>query len=542
MNVFFSINLWRKTRLKTLLMQSAIALFAFGLVQCTSGKSNTPLPTKELKELRKAISHSPQLHKVKEYKLDSLKECADRIPTYELENRCRAYLKIGEEYHAYNADSALSYFHKAQNLAQNISNKELLLRSKISTIDGLSVSGIFTDACNLLEQLEKEEMSKELRVRLWLSARQLYAYMYSYLGQQSNYSAPYRNKYMEYDDSLLNNLPHDNIDYRFLHAERLVEMEHYKEAKEDLQKLLNEMPLASNIYGKAAYQMADVYKKQGDEHHFAIYLTKAAISDVTGCVSEGWALPMLAGWLYENGDLDDAYTYINHSLTDAMTSNARMRTTTIAGMVPNIHNAYQKELSTSNSELRIYIGLVTFLLIVSAFLLATVMKQMRRSHEAQKKLADTSRLQESYLGNFVALCSSYSAKLDSWQKTVTRKISAGQSEELLKMIKSGKITEETEDFHTIIDKAFLELYPDFVEKVNELLREEEQIKLKKPGVLPAELRIYSLIRLGVDESTRIASILQYSANTVYTYRNKMRNKAINRNTFEEDIMKIGYDF
>ena len=128
-------------------------------------------------------------------------------------------------------------------------------------------------------------------------------------------------------------------------------------------------------------------------------------------------------------------------------------------------------------------------------------------------------------------------------KLVSRKIAAGQTDELLKLIKSGKFTEEqNDDFYKIFDNAFLDLYPDFVDEINKLLREEEQMAVKKGAGLPTELRIYAFVRLGVEESTRISQILHYSVSTIYTYRNRMRNKAINRDTFDEDVMRIGREF
>ena len=126
-------------------------------------------------------------------------------------------------------------------------------------------------------------------------------------------------------------------------------------------------------------------------------------------------------------------------------------------------------------------------------------------------------------------------------KLVDRKISSGQASELLKTIKSGKIGEgENEDFYKEIDSVVLTLYPDFVEKVNELLEPAERVRLKG-GQLTPELRIYAFVRLGVSESTRIAKILNYSVNTVYAYRNRMRNRAIDREHFEENVLKIGID-
>ena len=120
-----------------------------------------------------------------------------------------------------------------------------------------------------------------------------------------------------------------------------------------------------------------------------------------------------------------------------------------------------------------------------------------------------------------------------------RKISSGQASELLKVVKSGKFgEEENEDFYKEIDSVVLTLYPDFVEKINELLQPTERVRISG-NLLTPELRIYAFVRLGVSESTRIAKILNYSVNTVYAYRNRMRNRAIDREHFEENVLKIG---
>ncbi len=88
----------------------------------------------------------------------------------------------------------------------------------------------------------------------------------------------------------------------------------------------------------------------------------------------------------------------------------------------------------------------------------------------------------------------------------------------------------TEDFKLFISKfdtIFLSIFPDFVESFNALLKEDERIQEKKEGeLLTPELRIYALIRLGINDNSKIANFLHYSLQTVYNYRLKMRNKAI----------------
>ena len=223
-----------------------------------------------------------------------------------------------------------------------------------------------------------------------------------------------------------------------------------------------------------------------------------------------------------------------------MRGNVRMRTVSIARLLPMIDEAYREKINASRDELMVYFLLVTFLLIVSAALLVVLFRMNKRSSEKTRKLARTSELQESYIGHFIGLCSTYANRLQSLQKLVGRKLASGQADELQKMIKSGKFGEDqNEEFYKIFDSAFLDIYPDFIENVNELLRPEEALELKKERELSAELRIYAFVRLGVDESTRIAQMLNYSVSTVYAYRNRMRNRAIDRENFDRDVMNIG---
>ena len=146
---------------------------------------------------------------------------------------------------------------------------------------------------------------------------------------------------------------------------------------------------------------------------------------------------------------------------------------------------------------------------------------------------------EVYISQFLSLCSIYMDKLNQFSNIVNRKISAGKIDDLYKITKSGKLIEEqSKEFYEVFDNAFLNIYPTFIENVNELLQPDQQITLKDEEKLNTELRILALMRLGIDDSSRIAQMLNYSINTIYTYRNKLKNKAVDRDNFEKNIMKI----
>ena len=157
----------------------------------------------------------------------------------------------------------------------------------------------------------------------------------------------------------------------------------------------------------------------------------------------------------------------------------------------------------------------------------------------QDKLQKANKTKEVYISQFLSLCSIYMDKLNQFCKIANRKISAGKVEDLYKLTKSGKFVEEqSREFYEVFDNAFLHLYPNFPNQVNALLLPCEQIQLKEGELLNTDLRILAFMRLGIEDSSRIAQVLNYSINTIYAYRNRIKAKAINKETFEADIMKI----
>ena len=156
----------------------------------------------------------------------------------------------------------------------------------------------------------------------------------------------------------------------------------------------------------------------------------------------------------------------------------------------------------------------------------------------QDKLQKANKTKEVYISQFLSLCSIYMDKLNQFCKIANRKISAGKVEDLYKLTKSGKFVEEqSREFYEVFDNAFLHLYPNFPNQVNALLLPCEQIQLKEGELLNTDLRILAFMRLGIEDSSRIAQVLNYSINTIYAYRNRIKAKAINKETFEADIMK-----
>lgn len=172
-------------------------------------------------------------------------------------------------------------------------------------------------------------------------------------------------------------------------------------------------------------------------------------------------------------------------------------------------------------------------------LLYLFIKARRRLAHVKSELTRIDSSKDRYIRELISLCGVYLAALDNFNKLAGRKIKVGQVNDLLDMIESGKIIrEQLQKFYEVFDETFLLVYPCFIERVNALLYEDRQLTLSDGGYLSTELRILAFMRLGVNDSTQIAKFLGLSLNTVYTYRNKVKSRALNRDTFDEDVMNI----
>ena len=161
--------------------------------------------------------------------------------------------------------------------------------------------------------------------------------------------------------------------------------------------------------------------------------------------------------------------------------------------------------------------------------------------ETNHKLYESNQVKEAYIGRFIGICSLYINKMDDLRRQINRMMFNRQYEEVMQFTKSGDIkNKEIDELYTNFDAVFMTLFPNFVNDFNSLLKPEDRIHLTNPNKLTTPIRVFALIRLGIDDSTKIAEFLHYSVNTIYNYRAKIKNSAIgNRNLFEKQIKELG---
>lgn len=318
---------------------------------------------------------------------------------------------------------------------------------------------------------------------------------------------------------------------------------------------MDDLSLYTRLYATIAYALSLTCSHLGQEEEAERYLILAAISDQVCPLKENLALQELALYLYKthHRNAGQANRYLNYSLEDALFYNNRLRLLEAARKFPDIVTTYQKQSEKQSQHLRVAVAGISLLAVGLILSLLFIYRQMRQLRDNRRYLTDTNatlqtlnqqlvrtnRIREDYVSLFLDLCAAYIDKLRKYQDMVKRKVKAKQADDLLKTAFSAKLTEgDAKEFFVNFDTAFLTIYPHFIEEFNALLREGEAILPKKGEILNTELRIFALIRLGVKDSSKIATLLFYSPQTIYNYRSTVKNKARERDNFEQQVEEL----
>jgi hypothetical protein len=459
--------------------------------------------------------------------------------------------------------------------AKKLKNKEYIYDTELNLVFLYWLTGKFFESLNTVKSLDRSQfdnMPDELLVKYYEAYKRIYYYYAE--SQGDKYDFYYRSSNL-YRDSLLTVLSADSLYYKVLSAEKLTDEYKTREAKAILLNVLKDSKSEDHEKAILANVLANIYREEEDVEMQKKYYAISAICDIKNAVKENTSMQTLALILYEEGDIDNAYTCIQSSMEDAVFCNARFRTYEITKIFPIIDGAYQEKAAKQKKELKLYLLAVSILSLFLVMAIVYVYRQIKRITkirreiyrtneklsdlnkdlkesnmklhqlnneltEVNRKLSETNLVKETYLGKFIDLCSNYIEKLDNYRRGLNKIASAGKTEELFKALKSSKfIDDELSGFYTNFDETFLRIYPSFIEDFNVLFPEEEKQVVKQGELLNTELRIYALIRLGIHDSSKIAIFLRYSITTVYTYRSKLKNKSLFKESLEEQIMKIG---
>lgn len=446
------------------------------------------------------------------------------------------YIAAAHAYAGFNNDSALAYLKRAEDRASGAALQET--RFHLAAL--LPLAGLFDSAENKLARVDTTLLDRRQMLEYYDHARQMYSYFAAFFQRYPELNSRYSRKAAEIQQRMLHMLPLDSDDYIFNAGELSFVNGEYDRAGVMLRGLLGRKNLNDKLRARAAHHLASIAEMEGDETARTFYLAESALSDLRSATREMASLQDLGALLYSQGDINRAYTYLSLALASAVECGADVRMLESARSLPYIEAAYAER--AANSKRRSVYAMIAMAALLVGLLITmlTLRREMHRMQRMQQRLSHANRVKEVYISQFLTLCSVYMDKLKQFSKLVTRKIGAGQVDDLYRMAKNGKFVEdESREFYEVFDNAFLHIYPDFVARVNALLLPDKQIELKDGGAgLNTDLRILAFMRLGIEDSSSIARVLNYSLNTIYAYRNRLKARAISRDTFEQDIMQI----
>lgn len=481
-----------------------------------------------------------------------------------------AYYKLYEEYKTYKSDSSIYYIHQAIDLAKRNNMKSDITKLRSLLALQYSTSGAFTEALHVLQSIDKKTLNNSNKKDYYIAFYHVYGELgFTNINIDTELSQEFYSKQDCYRDTLFSILSPNSEDYLMRKEVLLTNQNKLKEALKINDIRLSKCKKGSHEYGIVAYHRYLIYRSQKDEDMVKYWLLQSAICDVKCAINDQASLWILAEILSKEKDVERSYKYINFSWNANKRFCTRIRSWQISPVLGTIDHNYQAELKKANHRLIFAIICVSLLVIALALLTFYVNKQKSYLSNARNelkktntqleelnnklsstngmlkasndKLNESNGVKEEYIGQFLGACSHYIDKLDKMRLNVNKMVKNKQYNELYSMTKSSEVKEqELEELYANFDKVFLNLFPNFVEDLNGLLKEECQIHLSSPNKLSAIVRVFALIRLGIDDSTKIAEFLHYAVNTIYNYRAKLRNGALNdRNEFEKKVRELG---
>lgn len=517
-----------------------------------------------LLKLDQAIKERPIYMEQKELKLVELKRQLHRqIPD---EERFAILGTLLDEYRSFNTDSALHMAEEREQIAIRLGNREYIDNARMNKADVLGMTGMYKEVMDLMRNIHIDRLPVDIHPYYYHIYRTVYGLMADYA-----VTAYEKKLYTELTDKYRDSLLLVNKDNLLIHT--LIQSDQYNVRNEydKAIRLLTDYLALQKDYEHdvaiCAYTLSESYRLKGDKEKEKEYLIVSAMADMKTAVREYISLRKLAVLLYQEGDIERAYSYVKICMEDAAACNARLRKLEILEIFPIINDAYQQKTEKQQEQMKwalVSISLLSLFLLLAIFY---VYKQMKKVAAARREVIDTNTLlqelngelhdsnsqlkemnhtlseanyiKEEYIGRYMDQCSTYLDKMDLYRRSLNKIAAAGRVEELYKAIKSSQfLEEELKDFYANFDMTFLQLFPNFVEEFNALL--VEPMQPKQGELLNTELRIFALIRLGITDSTKIAQFLRYSVTTIYNYRTRVRNKALGeRDEFEAKVMKIG---
>ncbi|WP_374950717.1 DUF6377 domain-containing protein [Mucilaginibacter sp.] len=521
-----------------------LLLFAFFFLLSGSVFAATPSDSL-LTVLRKEISKENSYDKLKEQQIASLRQQLNSKGSVDLIKRYDVTLGLFEAFKDYRFDSTFHYAQQLIRLSKLLHDNRKVAENRLRLGTTLITSGMFKETFDCLREVDPNVLDRQLKKSYYV----LYSWAWSDLSKYNAdrfYAPEDLEKKFRYLDSAIMLADNGSFEQLILKAQQKPGAGPHPERYylKLMQQKLSKHEEAMVVTGLSRY-------RTGEEK--IRLLAIAAINDVQTSTYRAQAMMDLGNTLAEQGRVADAYFFLQQAMEQANKFGARLQRYQIARMIPVV--AAKRDLMAKQERERFVIFLASILVVtvIIGLIGFIVFVQLRKVRAGQlvirdknqllalqnKQLWEAGKIKEEYIGFFFGELSRNIVKLDKLKNNLHRKVKSGSTDDVLRQLENVDIQAERRQLFHTFDGIFLKLFPDFVEVINSMLPAEDQLKPKQPGTLTTQLRIFALMRLGVSNNETIAAILEYTVSTVYTYRFRLKSKAlVPPEDFEQRIMGI----
>ena len=517
------------------------------LPACRDGRDRTPEWEKALRELDRSLAQEAGLSQKHVADLADLK--IQFKHTTVPRARYRFCDRIFDGYLKYDVDSALRYAHLKEDIAAGTDDAELRLDAALDLAQRYLISGMYHTALETVNAADTASVrSPALQATYYQTLNSIYHGM-ALAAKDPEMATRFRTQELLYQQRSRAALTEDMLDYYTVNAGIEIENGHPERARQLMEERLADERLSLQDRAIVHYWIAKTYREEGDQENELKHYAISANCDQLAPVKASRSLIRLSRILYERGDLDRAYTYIVRAYEDATRSDARTALDEINQSQPGIIASYEKLEQRRQRQLKAFLAVTILILTALGFALLRLYRSHKRIGRMQRqilenveRLKESNQIKDTYLGRYLSMFSEHIDALERYRSSLRVTAKSKDLDDILRVLKSDAyIDTERKTLYDEFDATFLGVFPDFVNQLNGLLREEARIGQDLPeGKLSNELRIFALIRLGVTESAQIARFLKKSPSTVYNYRVKLRNAAAcGRDEFEKRLMEIG---
>ena len=545
-------------------------MFALATTLLADGKHSTADYCKQVDD---AIVHSADYVAAHEKKIAEAKHALDFETS--TKGKYQINYKLYELYKSFVSDSAIYYLSRCITLADGIGDASGAVKCRSLMAIRCSNIGMYDEALNILDSIQVVGIDSLSLGTYYEAYNNVYSEL-AYYTHLAHMKQVYQTKADHYKKLMLQTLP---VTYEtcFLRREQQAQGEgSLDEAMRINDQWLKTVEPGSHPYAMVALYRYIEYKLQGNKDQMMYWLVESVLADIRNAAMDQGSMWELANELMLMGDIDKASEYISFTSDCANRYGSRQRNWQIAPLLTHIAKTYKSDSEKTTTQLRLTLVAISVLLLLLLGVLLFLHRRNRQLDAARmelklkndelhtanlqlaeqteelstlnsqlstlnSQLSESNRVKEEYIGRFMSLCSQYIDKLDNYRKMVNKKMKNKELEDLFRMSKSTELKEkELEELYQNFDSVFLHLFPNFVDDFNALLQPEMQVRPKEENRLTTEIRIFALIRLGIEDSSKIAEFLHYSVNTIYNYRARIKNGALdNRESFERRIKELG---